>query len=376
MGNGAAGFGGLAVSFNAGGNGEIINPSDCVGPLTGHVMWTKPIQGGGVVGGQAGVSGTSIAGDTYFEGSAYSERYSNPIIVEGLLIYNPPVSYTGISSGPTTCVDLTTGQIKWQSNNACTGPNMPSTGPYPNGVGYVPAISFAYIYDVQDPNQHGVYPPILFTSNFAEAFDAYTGFWLFNVTGVPTATGFTRVTGPSGEQLRYTIINGGNSTNPSYTLAEWNSTKMWGWTGLSPAIDTTTVSRISGSMNYAYNQYYQPTYTSISTTTSVDGVATTQIINYTAIPTVVNASVWNPADTHCRFDWNVSIPWLNTMGASTLTTTSAGVVSHFAQGSNPVTILQCIWNDTMLCMNGTLPGQGATFMGSKVGHHTHTSQSA
>jgi len=68
MGNGAPGFGGLAVSFNSGGNGEIINPSDCVGPLTSHIMWTKELQGGGVVGGQAGVSGTSIAGDTFFEG--------------------------------------------------------------------------------------------------------------------------------------------------------------------------------------------------------------------------------------------------------------------------------------------------------------------
>lgn len=354
MGNGAAGFGGLAVSYNAGGNGEIINPSDCVGPLTGHIMWTKPIQGGGVVG---GVTGLPIQGDTYFEGSAYSERYANPIIVEGLLIYNPPVSYTGVNSGPTTCVDLTTGQIKWQSNNAA---NMPLS----NGVGYVPAISFAYIYDVQDPNQHGVYPPILFTSNFAEAFDAWTGFWLFNVTGVPSATGFTRVTGPSGEQLRYVITNGGNSTNPSYTLAEWNSTKLWGWTGLSPAIDTSSVTYQGLTNSYTYNYYYTPSFTNLTTSTWENNVIKTSVSNYTAITAAVNASVWNLADTHTRFDWNVSIPWLNTMGAQTLTTTTAGVVSYMAQGSNPVTIVQCIYNDTMLCYNGTLPGQGATFMGS------------
>ena len=136
MGNGAAGFGGLAVSYNAGGNGEIINPSDCVGPLTGHIMWTKPIQGGGVVGGETGLP---IQGDTYFEGSAYSERYANPIIVEGLLIYNPPVSFTGVSSGPTTCVSLSTGQVMWQSNNA-------ANVLFANGVGYVPSISICLHY--------------------------------------------------------------------------------------------------------------------------------------------------------------------------------------------------------------------------------------
>jgi hypothetical protein len=363
MGNGAAGYGGLAVSYNSGGNGEIINPTDAVGPQTGHIMWTKPLQAGGVVGGEAGVSGTSIAGDTYFEGSAYSERYANPIIVSGLLIYNPPVGFTGSSSGPTTCVDLQTGQVRWQSNNAA---NLPLA----NGVGYVPSISFAYIYDVQDGNQHGVWPTILFTSNFGEAFDAWTGFWLFNVTGVPSATGFTRVTGPSGEQLRYVITNGGNSTNPSYTLAEWNSSKMWAGTGFhagqsgnSPSIDTSTVTYNAATNSYSYNAYYTPTYTSITQGATVNGSQTTTVYNYTAIPTAVNASVWTN-DFHNRYDWNVTIPWLNTMGASTLTT-SNGVVSHFAQGSNPVTILRCIYNDTMLCMNGTLPGQGATFMGSQ-----------
>ena len=51
-----------------------------------------------------------------------------------------------------------------------------------------PALSFGYVYDVDDPNQHGIYPPILFTTNFAQAFDAYTGDPLFNVTAVPTGT--------------------------------------------------------------------------------------------------------------------------------------------------------------------------------------------
>ena len=123
----------------------------------------------------------------------------------------------------------------------------------------------------------------------------------------PSATGFTRVTGPNGEQYRYVIANGGTTASPSYTLSEWNSTKLWSWTGLSPAADTSSVAPISGSSSYSYNYYFTPTYTPISTTSTLNGVSTTTITNYTAITAAINASVWNLADAHTRFDWNVSI---------------------------------------------------------------------
>ena len=63
--------------------------------MTGHIMWTKPLQAGGIVGGNQ----TIIPGVTYFEGSAYSQRYVNPIIMEGLLYYTEPVGFNGPSSG-------------------------------------------------------------------------------------------------------------------------------------------------------------------------------------------------------------------------------------------------------------------------------------
>jgi hypothetical protein len=46
LGQGAAGYGGYSISYNAGGNGQILNPIWCVGPLTSHIMWTKPIEFG------------------------------------------------------------------------------------------------------------------------------------------------------------------------------------------------------------------------------------------------------------------------------------------------------------------------------------------
>ncbi len=107
-------------------------------------MWTKPLQEGGVV----GDNNFPIAGNTWFEGSAYNQRYGNPIIVAGLLIYTEPISFYSPASlggsgvGPTNCVDLRTGELKWSKTD-------------------IPQLSFAIIYDVEDPQQHGVYPAML-----------------------------------------------------------------------------------------------------------------------------------------------------------------------------------------------------------------------
>ena len=201
LGTGAPGYYGFANTFNMGGNGEqYAGAGDLVGSLTSHVMWTKPLQMGGIVGGNQ----TAIVADSYFEGSAYNQRYQNPIIVDGYLYYTEPISFNDASNGPTDCVNLQTGQVVWSRTD-------------------VPALSFAYLYDVQDSNQHGVYPPILFTSSW-RAFDAYTGDPMFNVTNVPSGT---TILGPNGEHLILSLVNHGTPTAPNYYLQEWNSSRLW-----------------------------------------------------------------------------------------------------------------------------------------------------
>jgi len=205
-------------------------PGDAVGSQTSHIMWTKPIQTGGVVGGN---NYPALPGNTWFEGSAYSQRYENPIIVDGMLIYNTPIGWSGIAGafvtqpyGATTAVNLQTGQTLW------TNPNMG-------------AISFAYIYDAEDPNQHGVWPPVLIHSTVSAglfgafpgnwyAYDAFTGISIFNVTNVPAGT---VVMGPSGEYLSLSFVNYGPTTMTPFGpvpsgpvqvyLQEWNSSKLW-----------------------------------------------------------------------------------------------------------------------------------------------------
>jgi outer membrane protein assembly factor BamB len=210
-------------------------PGDAVGSQTSHIMWTKPIQDGGIVGGNL----STIAGASFFEGTAYNGRYKNPIIVAGKLYYTDPISFTGAVSGATVCVDLRTGQEIWRRTD-------------------IPALSHALVYDVQTPNQHGTYNPILVAAIGASmfgltspytwmAFDSYTGNFLFNATNVP---GGTTEVGPNGEFLVNVLKNYGNATNPNWYLQRWNSTNLWTW-GNSPAIGTTVDA--STANRYDYN---------------------------------------------------------------------------------------------------------------------------
>ena len=239
---------------------------DGVGPTTNHIMWTKPLQTGGVVGGDM----FEIQGDTYFEGSAYIQRFTNPIIVYGRLYYTEPLGFAGVPSffgggtyGPTNCVDLRTGEVIWSRSD-------------------VPVLDFAYIYATHQPNQHGVMQPVLCTSNFGNCYDGDTGDYMFSFTGVPSgAIAF----GPQGEFLRYSIANAGNSTNPDYYLGQWNSTKPFFGAGLTPTQSGT------------YDASLPSTY-----------------------------------------DWNISIPWRNTMTS--------------------VTVIAAWYNDLMLCYEGHLPSVG------------------
>jgi hypothetical protein len=290
LGTGVPGYGG----FSFFGSNQLCYPGDAVGPQTSHVMWTKGLQSGGVIGGNKFV----VQGDTAFEGSAYNQRFQNPIILNGKLYYTEPVSFTGASSGPTDCVDLQTGQLIWSKTT-------------------VPALSFGYLYNVQDPNQHGVYPAILFAAvgggffggqTTWQAYDADTGNALFNVSGIPTGT---TVLGPSGEMLVYVIANAGTALSPNWQLCEWNSSKLWDYTSLSPAISGT-----------------------------------------------VNAAVGS------RYDWNVSVSYFNTLPLS--------INPFTGQASISATQDYAFYNNMLIGYSGSLPSSSTlVFRGISSAPYTY-----
>jgi outer membrane protein assembly factor BamB len=171
---------------------------DGIAPNSAHIMWTKPIRDGGVVGG----SSTRQNGTTYYDGTEYEMQFTNPIVMYGRLYYTLPWGSTG-GNGGYICVDLRTGETIWYSDKL--------------GVSGIAAPSFGQLFNYESLNQHGVVPNgYLWTTNFANAYDPLTGKWLFNLTDVPSGT---EVYGPNGEIVRYVLNVAGK------WLALWNSTQ-------------------------------------------------------------------------------------------------------------------------------------------------------
>ena len=200
-------------------------------PNSAHVMWTKPIQFGGVVGG----ADTAIPGEMYYSGLSYNVRFGNPIIMQGMLFYQEPYGNAGGSGGlfgtggDYVAVNLQTGQEVWRIDPAATGTML------------VP--SFGYLYSYENENQHGVLPNGLLVAPYTyggtptpfgmmggtsawAAYDPSTGkLTSMNITNIPTGVA---TSGPSGEYLIYTLTNLGSNSNPNWYLAQWNSSNVFG----------------------------------------------------------------------------------------------------------------------------------------------------
>ncbi len=209
---------------------------DGAAPNSAHVMWTKEIQFGGVVGG----NNTAVPAEMWYSGLSYNIRFGNPIIIQGRLFYQEPWGNAGGSGGlfgaggDYVAVDLQTGEELWRINPAATG------------VMLVP--TFGYLYSYEDPNQHGVLSNGLLIapstySAFGGPTSGYPGLgtvWrmyeprtgvltTMNITNVPSGT---PAKGPSGEYLIYSVSNLGTTTNPNWTLSQWNSSRVFGGAGM------------------------------------------------------------------------------------------------------------------------------------------------
>lgn len=182
-----------------------------------HIMWTKPIQDGGVVGGTVT---TELDGDTYYSGMAYSTRANNPIIMHGRLYYELPFGNSG-GGGGWVCVDLRTGEEIWSD------PNM--------GSGDVPEPTFGYLYDYHDPNQHGTVGSGWLVSQGGFGTQTWQfidptngevvdGYQVENImsSGAPfgQVAGPGEIVGPNGNIIRYQLdLQNG-------WLARWNSANV------------------------------------------------------------------------------------------------------------------------------------------------------
>ena len=217
------------ISSNYLGGSHIVGrvQPDGTAPNSPHIMWTKPISDGGVVGG----SRTGQDGMTYYDGTAYEQKFTSSIILHGRLYYNIPRGNSG-SGGGYVCVDLITGEeIYWQDMS------MPS---------------FGQLYYYWTGNQHGVIPNgYLWTAvgggwwgpptpqNWS-AYEPTNGDLLFSINNVPPGT---QVYGPNGEILVYVLDSAKkylalwNNTAAPELLGGASGSSAWQWRPVGKTVD-------------------------------------------------------------------------------------------------------------------------------------------
>ena len=191
-------------------------------PETAHILWQKPLQIGGLAGGVELSEPAAI-----FPGDAYEGKFSNSLVIMGILIYQKFDSVGGTSvNNWNVAVDIHTGETLWEKE--LKNPNGTRVTPMFGQVMYWKSFNtqgvHAYLWAGVSGGFFGAAPTTL------EAFDPYTGRWLFTFTNMPSGT---RMRGPNGEILIYTI----NLQAGYMTL--WNSTGVisayWGTTENNPA---------------------------------------------------------------------------------------------------------------------------------------------
>ncbi|MCX8150817.1 MAG: PQQ-binding-like beta-propeller repeat protein [Candidatus Bathyarchaeota archaeon] len=176
-----------------------------IAPNSAHILWTKQIMLGGLVGGPFGDV-------NYYQGLSYEEHY-NPLILDGKIIFTEHYLDQSVVY-QTRCVNLYTGEDVWILNDV--------------------SIKFAQVVNIDTPNEHGALaylwdtgPGGLFSapSTTWKMYDAYTGRYMCSIANVtwggPGGFGVsTAIPGPKGEILAYTL----DSTRNRMIL--WNSTKV------------------------------------------------------------------------------------------------------------------------------------------------------
>ena len=191
-------------------------------PETAHIVWTRPITFGGIVGGNYDDLGyyTGLSYESYWGGFA-----TGPPVIMGRLYYNEPCP----PRYGFYCIDVRTGEQIWWRNG--TGPKQgPAFGFL--GMNY-PQISFAQLLYYDSPNQHGIIAYLWSTwsamdpktstfKNYWSLYDAWTGNWICTIEDVPSTGaifGASQMVVDERGNILIFVLGPSNSW-----LALWNST--------------------------------------------------------------------------------------------------------------------------------------------------------
>lgn len=183
----------LMPTYNATGR---FNPYTTA-PESAHILWTKQVDFGGIMGGEYGYN-------AYYSGYSYFPKSANKIIMYGRLYYDT-VTGGGNTLTTTHCVDLRTGKELWQQNYT---------------------INYGQILWIGTMQQFGGIPYLWSISGTTwKMYDAFTGDYVLSIANCRSGkVVYSPVseTGSGGDILVY-ILDGTKNW-----LAMWNSTKaIW-----------------------------------------------------------------------------------------------------------------------------------------------------
>jgi hypothetical protein len=190
-------------------------------PNTAHIVWTKPLTFGGLIGGEFG--GTSVS--NYYTGKSYEPKFTPPVIISGVLYYNDPLP----PKNGFYAVDLRTGETLWRHESYGPVTEVGAAGLAGLGTPGYAGISCGQVFNYLSPNEEGARAYLWFSGSAPPAglpgmspwyylYNAETGDLILEMQNV--TAGGSRVMGPNGELLYYFL------TPSSLTL--WNSTKAIG----------------------------------------------------------------------------------------------------------------------------------------------------
>jgi hypothetical protein len=169
--------------------------------------------------------------------------------------------------------------------------------------------------------------------------------------------------GPNGEQIRYVFANAGTSSVPKWYLAEWNSSKLWQYDINPYTFSGSTSPSIVNASNGLLITAVPVALTGGSGTLPN---ATTMAVPYGST-FIVNGNIPIPASSGsfyqqaagnaslATYDWNISLPIMNTMPLQPTYNAATGLYTTPAAGTNPVTVLAAFMGNMLLCENGSLP---------------------
>ena len=191
---------------------QVVGNDDA--PESPHILWTKPLTMGGLVGGEHGLIGSGATSVAFENGDAYEGKWANRLIIGGRLYY-----IDGAYDRPRTyhCVDLRTGEKYWDKvflNNL--------------------TVSFGQLMYWESYNYQGTFAYLWVTTGTTwVGYDAFTGEWMCNITNVPSGT---RITGARGEIYLYSV-----NLNAGY-MTLWNQSALVSMAGSwGSAIQTRTL---------------------------------------------------------------------------------------------------------------------------------------